>query len=414
MTTTHPDDDDLGFALPAPARGSKVRVALVVAIALAAAFVLGYLPHRSARARLDEAAPPAAGAPARVTVVTPTEVKTDHALSLPGSVSALEQTTIYPRVSGYVRRWLVDMGDRVSEGQLLAEIDTPETDAELAQARAQLAQAEAALAQAKAHETFSKANAARYEQLGTQNLVAKAQVEENQAQAGTDLANVQAAQAQIVAAQANVRRLVDLERFAKVTAPYAGVITARSIDRGALVSAGNQTPLYTLAATDPVRIFVQVPQALAPNVKPDVAVTITAREFGARTFEGKVAHVAGALDPSLRTMNTEVRVPNPKGELVPGMYVQAELSLPLPHRVLEIPATALYSDAAGVRVAVIDAQNKAHFRPITIERDTGATIQVAGGLTGDERVVAIAVPSLTEGQAVDVIAAPTPSAAPRR
>jgi membrane fusion protein (multidrug efflux system) len=405
-------DADLGFELPRPARMSKITVAIAVALFLGAAFVLGYLPNRTARARLiaDHPGAGAAEPKLRVEVVTPAAVKSDRALTLPGTVIALEQTTVYPRISGYVRKWTADIGDHVTEGQPLVEIDTPEADAELAQARAQLAQAQAALAQARAHETFSKANAARYEQLGAQNLVAKSQVEENQAQAGTDQANVAAASAQINAAQANVRRLVEQKAYAKVLAPFAGVVTARTVERGALVAAGNSTPLYTIAAIDPVRVFVQVPQSVAPSVRAELAVAVTAREYAGRTFTGKVTRTAGALDPAQRTLNTEVRVPNTDGALLPGMYVQASLSLPVPHRVLEVPATALYNDAQGLRVATVDADGAIHYAPITIERDTGATIQVATGLRGDERVVKIAVPSLAEGQAVDVIAAAPPRA----
>ncbi|HTJ47437.1 MAG TPA: efflux RND transporter periplasmic adaptor subunit [Kofleriaceae bacterium] len=403
--------DDLGFELPRAARVSRVRVAIVLAVVIGAAFVLGYLPRRTARARLD-AGPASSSEPtARLETISAKEIKSDQPLSLPGTVTPLEQTTLYPRVSGYVRAWKVDIGDKVTDGQELVEIDTPETDAEIAQARAQLAQAKAALAQAQAHAAFSKTNAERYQQLGDQNLVAKSQVEQNVTQAGTDQANVVAAQAQIAAAEANVRRLSDLKTFSKVSAPFAGVVTARTVERGALVS--SSTPLYTIAATDPVRIFVQVPQSVAPSVRVDVPVAITAREYAGRTFNGKVARTAGALDPALRTMNTEVRVPNPDGALLPGMYVQTALTLPLPHRVLEVPSTALYNDAQGVRLAVVE-NGHIHYVPITIERDTGATIQIATGLRGDEKIVKIAVPTLTEGQPVDVIAAPAPSATPPR
>jgi RND family efflux transporter MFP subunit len=398
-----PQADDLGFELPRPARVSRVTIAVGSLLVLGALFAVGYLPHHNASAKLDASAASGAGAMPRVEVIAATQVKSDHALSLPASVSALEQTTIFPRVSGYVRAWKVDLGDHVAAGQSLASIDTPETDADLAQARAQLAQAKAALAQAKAHADFSKNNAVRYQTLGDQNLVAKQQVEENQTQAGTDEANVEAAQAAIVAAEASVRRLVDLKSFADVSAPFAGVITARTIDRGALVSAGNTTPLYTIASIDPVRVFVQVPQSVAPSVKPDVAVEITAREYPSRKFTGKVTRTAGALDPSARTMTTEVRVPNPDGALLPGMYVTASLSLPQPHRTLEIPSTALYSDAEGLRVAVV-SDGKIHFAPVAIERDTGATIQISTGLRGDEKIVKVAVPSLTEGEAVEVAA----------
>jgi RND family efflux transporter MFP subunit len=406
--------DDLGFELPRPAKLSRVTVAVVVVIAVGAAFVLGYLPHRNAQAKLDSGevgSAAGAGGPTRVEVVTATEAKSDHAFALPGTVTPLEQTTIYPRVSGYVREWKVDMGENVTQGQLLAEIDTPETDADLAQAKAQLAQAEAALAQAKAHVEFSKVNAARYAQLGDQNLVSKQDVESNQTQADVDRANAAAAEAAIGAAQAAIRKLTDEKAWAHVTAPYAGVITSRTIDRGALVSAGNTTPLYTIAATDPARIFVDVPQTIAPIVKRDVKVKVTAREYPGVSFDGLVAHAAGALDPSLRTMTTEVRVPNPEGKLLPGMYVQAELALPVAHHVLEVPSTSLYSDAQGVRVAVV-VDGKIHFAKIGIERDTGATIQVATGLTGSEKIVKVAVPSLTEGEPVEVVAPPPAPAAP--
>jgi RND family efflux transporter MFP subunit len=403
--------DDLGFELPRPARVSRVAVVVVLALVIGAAFVVAYLPRHRAQARLESGELPgvsvATGA-TRVEVVTPAEAKSDHALALPGTVTPLEQTTIFPRVSGYVREWKVDLGDKVTQGQLLAEIDTPETDADLAQARAQLAQAEAALVQAKAHVEFSKVNAERFQQLGQQNLVSKVDVESNQTQAAVDKANAAAAEAAIGASQATIRRLVDLKSFAHVTAPYAGVITSRTVDRGALVSAGNTTPLFTIAATDPARIFVEVPQSVAPGVKADVAVTVTAREYPGRAFKGTVTRVAGALDPALRTMTTEVRVPNGDGALLPGMYVQAELALPVPHHVLEIPSTALYNDAQGLRVATI-VDGKVHFAAITIERDTGPTIQVATGLRGDEKLVKLAVPSLVEGEAVDVQAPAAPA-----
>ena len=192
-----------------------------------------------------------------------------------------------------------------------------------------------------------------------------------------------------------MRRLLELQGFAKVTAPFAGTITARTIDRGTLVGDGGATPMFTLVATDPVRIFVDVPQSVAPSVhdrhrRGDHACASTR----GRTFAGKVTRSAGALDPELHTMSTEIQVPNADSALLPGMYVQVALTLPVPHRVLEIPATALYSDAQGTRVATVDAQNKIKFVPITIERDTGATLWIATGLTGDERIVKIAVPSL--------------------
>lgn len=395
----------LGFELPPPARLSKVKVGLVLVVVIGCAFAIGYWPHRAAKGEQASAAAAPVALP-RVEVVTATEVASDRALVLTGSVVPLEQATLYPRVAGYVKRWSVDIGDKVKAGQLLAEIEAPEVDAQLAQARAELAQARAALAQAVAKQTFSAGNAARYASLGQAEVVARAEVESSAAQAESDTASVTAARAAIAAQQANLARLAELEGFTRVVAPFAGTITSRSIERGALVSAGTSTPLFTLASTDPVRIFVQVPQAVAPSVAAGVAAKVTVREYAARAFAGTVTRTAGALDPSLRTMTVEVRVPNGDGALLPGMFVQVALSLAVPHRVLEVPATALYNDAQGLRVATVDAAGAVRFAPIVIERDTGPTIQIASGLVGSEQIVKLALASLAEGDRVVAFVAP--------
>lgn len=400
--------EDLGFALPAPSRASRTGVIVVLAILLGGLLAFGLTQRGKAHER--NAVPTATVRATRVQVIKPKAIDSDHALALPGTVRALEQTKIFPRVTGYVRRWLVDIGDKVTAGQLLVEIDTPDLDAQLAQARAQLGQAQAAVKQVTAQRDYSRSNSQRFESLADQKLVSKSQVEQTQAQASTDEANVTAAQANVAAQQANVRRLVETQAFARVVAPFAGTISTRTVERGDLVTEGTGTALYTLVATDPVRVFVEVPQTVAPGVRTGVEATVTCREYPGHKFPGKVTRAAGALDPDLHTMTTEIQVPNPDGTLLPGMYVQAELTLPVPHRVVEIPATALYSDAQGLRVVLVDAQQKAHFAPITIERDTGATLQVATGLGGAERVVKIAVPGLAEGDPLEVIEAA--SAAP--
>ena len=198
------------------------------------------------------------------------------------------------------------------------------------------------------------------------------------------------------------RRLGDLARFSRITAPFAGTVTSRTVDRGALVTEGNATPMFTLVATDPVRIFLDVPQSVAASIKPGTDAIVSAREYAGRVFNGKVTRSAGALDPALHTMTTEIQVPNTDSALIPGMYVQATITLSVPHRVVEIPATALYNDALGIRVALVDTAQKIRFVPITIERDTGATLQISAGLTGDERILKIAVPALAEGDVVEV------------
>lgn len=398
------EPDELGFNLPPPAKASRVMVLVAIAVVVGGAFAFGYLRQRKAHGETPVATAKA-DAP-RVEVMKPVVLSSDRALALPGTVRALEETKIYARVTGYVRSWKVDLGDKVTAGQLLAEIDTPEIDAQLAQARAQLAVARAAVTQAKAQRDYSKSSSARMTGLSDQQLVSKAQVEQTQAQAQTDEAIVTSATSNVAAQEANVRRLLDLQAFARVVAPFAGTVTQRSVDRGALVRDGATTPMFTVAATDPVRIFVDVPQSVAPSVKPGTSATVTVREYAGRKFEGKVTRAAGALDPDLHTMPTEVQVPNADGALLAGMYVQVAINLTVPHRVLELPATALYNDARGLRVATVDAQNKVKLVPITIERDTGATVQISTGLTGDERVIKIAVPALVDGDSVEVAAPP--------
>jgi RND family efflux transporter MFP subunit len=391
--------DELGFALPQPSRTSRTAVIVVLAILLGGGFAFGWSQRGKAHDRVPA---PAEARATRVQVVTPRVIDSDHAIALPGTVRALEQTKLFPRVTGYVRRWLVDIGDKVTAGQLLAEIDTPDLAAQLAQARAQLAQAQAAVNQVAAQRDYSRTNTERYASLADQKLVSKSQVEQTQAQATTDEASVASAQSNVAAQQANVRRLIETQAFSRVIAPFAGTITTRNIERGDLVSETKPVELYTLVATDPVRVLVDVPQTVAPSVRTGSEASLTVREFPGRKFTGKITRSAGALDPDLHTMTTEIQVANADGALMPGMYVQTELSFPVPHRAVEIPATALYSDAQGLRVAVVGPQHKLHFATITIERDTGATLQVATGLTGAEQVVKIAVPGLVEGDPLEV------------
>jgi RND family efflux transporter MFP subunit len=391
--------DDLGFELPAPAKTSRTAVIAGFAVVVGGLLLFGYIRREHAHA---EVAPQSTDtALVKVEVVHPNELSSDHALELPGTANALEQTKIYPRAPGYVHKWLVDIGDKVKEGQLLAEIDTPDLDAQLAQARAQLAQAKAAVAQAQAQSVYSTSNAARYQGLSDQHLVAQQTVDQDVAQAATDKATVAANEANVVAQEANVKRLVELTAFSKVYAPFDGTITARTIDRGALVTDTGTTPMFTIAATDPIRIFVDIPQTVAPSVRDGTEAKITVQEYPGRTFTGTVTRSSGALDPDLHLMTTEIRVPNPDGALIPGMYVVASILLPVPHQVTEIPATALYNDAQGLRVATVDVHNKIHFAHITIERDTGNTLWVATGVTSKDRVVKLAVPTLIDGDIVD-------------
>ncbi len=398
--------NDLGFDLPPPARLSRTgffSLGLGLAILLGGAFAIGYLPKRQERAALEESARATGESVMRIEAVTPKVGSRDRAVLLPGSVQPLEETVLYARASGFVRRWLVDIGDKVKDGQLLLELETPELDQELEQARAQLAQAQPTLLRSRASRELSNANLQRYKQLTPQGVASQADLDQRQAQSQVDEANVSVAEATISAQQANIRRLTQLKGFARVTAPFGGTITQRWVEVGALVTAGNGQPLYRVAAMDPARVFVQVPQDVAPNLRPGVTANVTVREYAGRPFAGIVTRTAGELDAVTRTMNTEVRVPNPEGTLIAGMYAEVALTLPSPHRVFELPATALMNDSKGLRVAVVAGDSTIHLVPVVVERDTGTTIEISTGLTGDERIAKLASAEFVEGKSVEVI-----------
>jgi RND family efflux transporter MFP subunit len=406
---------ELGFALPEPARLSRGRALLfggVVALAMAGVFVLVLVPRRAERAELERQTAAAAEAPRQLAVAPPKLVSSQRALKLPASVQPLEEAVVYARANGYVARWLVDLGDKVKADQLLLEIETPEVNQELAQARAALAKAQAAKAQAEAGRVLSKSRFDRTGRLVEAGVASQQELEQTQAESSVGDANINVAQAAIDAELANIRRLTDVQRFAKVQAPFAGTITARNVERGSLVTAGNATPLFRLAATDTVRVYVQVPQDVAASVSVGSPAQVTVRELTGQVFEGRVARTAGVLDSVTRTLNTEVRVPNPKGTLMSGMYAEVALNLSSPRQVYEIPATALLNDAQGLRVAVVTANDTLHFQPITIERDLGPTLQVASGIDATDRIVQIAGADLSEGQKVTPVAPKAP-AAPR-
>lgn len=414
-----PAADELGFDLPEPATVSRRRlvvIAIAACLGVGAAFLFGYLPKHRSKSALAEGVRAQASEAQHVEVVMPKAITSDHALVLSGSVRPLEETVIYPRANGYIGKWLVDIGDKVRENQVLAEIETPELDQELDQARAQLAQAAAGVTQAEANREFSAANLERFKQLVPAGVASQQDLDKSQAQSVVDAASVKVARSAVAVQEANIRRLLQLKGFARVVAPFAGTITQRNTERGALVSAGNGTPLFKISIIDPVRVFIQVPQDVAANVQVGLEANVTTREYAGRAFKGMVARAAGALDPATRTMLVEVRVPNPKHELLAGMYAEVALTLASVHQAYEIPATALINDAKGLRVATVAATNQLKLVPVTIERDTGATLQIATGLDANTRVVKISSADMTDGQPVQVraLGPVTPAAPPAK
>jgi membrane fusion protein, multidrug efflux system len=411
---------ELGFALPEPARLSRGRALTFTVLGVAVlggVFVLAFVPRKTARAELEAQAAEAGKAVPRLAVAPAKLVASDRSLKLPASIQPLEEAVIYARASGYVNRWLVDLGDKVKTDQLLAEIEVPEVNQELSQGRAALAKAKAGKVQAEAGRTLATSKFDRTGKLVDAGVATQQELEQTQAESAVGDANVNVAQAAIEAEQANIRRLSDLQQFSKVTAPFAGTITARNVDRGSLVTAGNGTPLFKLAATDTVRVFVQLPQDVATSITVGRSAKVTVREFAGQSFEGTVARTAGALDPVTRTLNTEIRVPNPDGKLLAGMFAEVMLNLSAPRQVYEIPATALLQDAQGLRVALVRPDNTLHLQSIAIERDLGSSLQVSSGINPGDRIVQIVGTELTEGQKIEPVAAKpaavaAPSAAP--
>ncbi len=375
-------------------RGAAILIGVVVVL-----FVLGLLPklHRAAQLKLAAAEE---GGVTRVEVVKPQPATEDQPLLLPGSIEALRETVVHARASGYVRRFRVDLGDTVTTGQVLAELETPEVDQELRQAQASLRQSETSIDQAKANRDLARVTAARYERLAPSGVASQQEVEQHRTELAVAEVNVRAAEAAAASSRANVQRLRELGRFAQVAAPFAGTVTDRTVEVGQLVTAGG-AGLFKVAATDPVRVFLRVPQSLAMVVRTGQKVLLTVREFPGDKFEGVVTRNAGALDPASRTLLTELQIPNPRHQLLPGMYAQATISLPTPHRTLRLPASALISDAMGTRVAKVTAAHRVELIPVQIERDEGATVLISVGLEGDEQIIATPGQTLNAGALVE-------------
>ena len=393
----------------------RARAIVLAVAALAALFLVGYLPRHHAQTSLAASTAAAAAEAPGVDVIRPRVDSNVRTLTLPGDIQALEATAVYARADGYVRRWLVDIGDPVTQGQLLAELDTPDLDQQLEQSRATLGQMKASLEQAKANEKYASVTAGRYQSLAAQHFVARQDADQTQAAAEVGVANVHSAQSAIAAQAANVRQLEQLKAFASITAPFAGTITQRNIDRGTLVTPGSASgkPLYMVAIFNPLRVFVKVPQPYASGITDGAAVTVRARQYPGRDFAGKITRSAGALDPATRTLTVEAQVANDKGDLLPGAYAEVTFPVALQHGIAVVPVSAVVVDAQGARVASVDPSSKVHFIPVQIGRDQGQELEIVAGLTGDENVIAAPVANIAEGTLVKVNP-PSAAAAPKQ
>ena len=310
-----------------------------------------------------------------VAIVTPTHAENNASLDLPGRLQAYITAPIYARVPGYLKDWKHDIGDKVKAGDLLAEIDTPDLDQQLMQARATLsvAQANAKLAQITAE---------RWQSLASTDAVAQQDVDQR---TFTWNANV----AQVKAAQANVDQLVAEEGFKRLIAPFDGIVTARDTDIGALINvgAGGGPQLFVVSDTRKLRVYVNVPQNYVPSVPPGTKATIRVPEHPSKTYSGTVEASAQAVSPSSGTTLMELIVDNSAGELMPGDYASMHLQIAAPANVLSVPSSALIFDANGLSVATVNADNHVSLKPVTIERDLGGVVELASGLSPNDRVI---------------------------
>jgi RND family efflux transporter MFP subunit len=395
-------------------KGKLTAAAALVVALVAIGTIPRILRHQEALAAVNES-------PVTHPVVTTVHPRTGEptsALLLPGNIEPLYSANVYARTEGYIERRNVDIGSKVKAGQVLAVISSPEVDQQLLQARATLAQSEASLQQARAALQQAKANAelARLTKerdlpLGKQRAIAQQIVDEavqayeaRVADVAAAEANITAAQANVTANHANVARLLQMQSFERLIAPFDGVITARNVERGDLVSGGSAAagkPLFSIAQSGLLRIQIDVPQSEAVNIRDGQIAAVLVKERVGHAYTGTVVRNAGSLDSAARTMLTEVQVDNRDGSLLPGMYAQVKFTLPGQRELLIIPTSSLVIDHDGMHVVTVE-NNRVRFVPVAIGRDMGTTVEILNGIKGSDVLVASPSDLLHDGQDVEV------------
>jgi RND family efflux transporter MFP subunit len=331
-----------------------------------------------------------------VTTIMPKAGSDGQPLTLPGTLQGVIESTVYARSNGYVVRWVKDIGSTVKKGELLAEITAPEIDQEFSQAVS-------ARDQAAASASLAKSTADRWQALRQRDAVTQQDLDER-------LSAYHQAAANLAAAEANVGRLRKLQGFNQVVAPFDGVVTRRNVDVGDLVNAGNGgtgQALFAVAQVDPLRLYVYVPQVYAHQIKIGDAVTVTLAERAGEQYRGTVARTARAIDTATRTMQVEIRVPNPENALITGSYVQVTLPINVDAQALVVPTNVLLFRPDGTRIALVDAGGKVRLTTVKLGTDFGTSVEVLGGLNASDRVVLNPADSLADG---DVVTLPEPTA----
>jgi RND family efflux transporter MFP subunit len=391
-----------------PETGARLkRAAIIAAAVLGIAFLVVSIDRYLKARGVARAAEDAAAAPPLVDVIRAQPVGAVQRLVLPGQTAAWHASTIYARVNGYVGNWFVDIGDRVHSGQVLAVIETPDLDAQLAAARAQLQAGEAQMLVRRAEVQLSLTTYERWRD-SPKGVVSEQEREEKRADYDSALARLKAAQAEVALDRARVNQYAALTQFKKVTAPYDGVITVRDIDIGNLVTAGSTsatTLLYVMSQSDPIRIFVDAPQSAAEDlITTRAPVQVQTSGGVARQYPGRIARTSQAINPQARTLRVEVDIPNPKDELVPGMYVKVGFGL-APRGLVQVPAAALVFRAGGPQVARVEPSGKISFRNVSIGRDDGSVVELTSGVSPGDRLALNVSSQITDGQTVRTRAA---------
>jgi len=367
------------------ARGT--RIAVIVVLVLLAVGAGRTILGRMANAKILEAnVTEGAVQYVRTTVARTSEG--GQTLALPGSLQGFQQAPLAARSAGYVKRWTKDIGSHVAKGELLAVIESPEIDQQLSQAEAVRGQTAASLG-------LAKSTVERWEALRKRDVVSQQELDERRS-------GLTQATANLAAAEANVQRLRQLQGFTRITAPFDGVITKRNVDVGDLIDSSGK-PLFVLTQMDPLRVYVNVPQSYAQLVRPGQKVVITQSELRGQSFTGEVARTSASIDPTTRTMQVEVALPNKNGVLLPGAYVQVELPL-VGSRALVVPTNVLLFRGEGTRVATVDGASRVHLKPVTLGRNLGEAIEVIDGIAAGDRLVVNPSDSLSEGDTVAVAA----------
>lgn len=399
-------------------RGLLVFFALI-AVLVAAGVIVGLLPRLSREKALLAATQDQAAARPLVEVATARQAPNRGTLDLPGDMQALVDAPVFARVDGYLHSRLVDYGDHVKAGQLLAEIDTPELDKQIDQAHATLQQSQSALNEAQADLNLNKANlnltrltVDRWRRLAQKGVVSRQDTDQKEADFAVSEAQVAKAQAGIATTQetvraneANLHRLEETKVFARIIAPFDGVVTNRNVDIGTLVNSGNggaAREMFHIAQIQVLRIFVNVPQTDVGSIHPGHTAELRVQELPGQVFSAKITRIANALDAQSRAMLTVLEVANPQGVLMPGMYAQVRFSTGRAEAAVIVPGDVLMLGKQGPRVAVVSPDHHIHLRPIRIGQDLGSEIEVVGGLSPGELVVANPSDTARENALVDI------------